>query len=124
MVNSNSEAELNIYENEFKNKDYKMTDIDRSKIMDIKINLFNKKIDELFNIYDNSNNFLETCKNFHSILKFIFSKLDILHYKCSDKCDCFKDLRKDIKNIYFELISDIDINYNELYLYLEMIELF
>jgi hypothetical protein len=124
MVNSNSEAELNIYENEFKNKDYKMTDIDRSKIMDIKINLFNKKIDELFNIYDNSNNFLETCKNFHSILKFIFSKLDILHYKCSDKCDCFKDLRKDIKNIYFELISDIDINYNELYLYLEIIELF
>jgi hypothetical protein len=124
MVNSNSEAELNIYENEFKNKDYKMTDIDRSKIMDIKINLLNKKIDELFNIYDNSNNFLETCKNFHSILKFIFSKLDILHYKCSDKCDCFKDLRKDIKNIYFELISDIDINYNELYLYLEMIELF
>ena len=124
MVNLNSEAELNIYENEFKNKDYKMTDIDRSKIMDIKINLFNKKIDELFNIYDNSNNFLETCKNFHSILKFIFSKLDILHYKCSDKCDCFKDLRKDIKNIYFEIISDIDINYNELYLYLEMIELF
>jgi len=124
MVNSNSEAELNIYENEFKNKDYKMTDIDRSKMMDIKINLFNKKIDELFNIYDNSNNFLETCKNFHLILKFIFSKLDILHYKCSDKCDCFKDLRKDIKNIYFELISDVDINYNELYLYLEMIELF
>ena len=124
MVNTNSEAELNIYENEFKNKDYKMTDIDISKIMDIKILLFNRKIDELFNIYDNSNNFLETCKNFHSILKFIFSKLDILHYKCSDKCDCFKDLRKDIKNIYFELISDIDINYNELYLYLDMIELF
>ncbi len=124
MVNTNSEAELNIYENEFKNKDYKMTDIDRSKMMDIKIKVFNKKIDELFNIYDNSNNFLETCKNFHSILKFIFSKLDILHYKCSDKCDCFKDLRKDIKNIYFELISDIDINYNELFLYLEMIELF
>ena len=124
MVNTNSEAELNIYENEFKNKDYKMTNIDRSKIMDIKILLFNRKIDELFNIYDNSNNFLETCKNFHSILKFIFSKLDILHYKCSDKCDCFKDLRKDIKNIYFELISDIDINYNELYLYLDMIELF
>jgi len=124
MVNTNSEAELNIYENEFKNKDYKMTDIDRSKMMDIKIKVFNKKIDELFNIYDNSNNFLETCKNFHSILKFIFSKLDILHYKCSDKCDCFKDLRKDIKNIYFELISNIDINYNELFLYLEMIELF
>jgi len=124
MVNLNSEAELNIYEAEFKNKDYKMTNIDRSKIMDIKISLFNKKIDELFNVYDNSNNFEETCKNFHSILKFIFSKLDILHYKCSDKCDCFKDLRKDIKNIYFELISDIDINYNELYLYLDMIELF
>jgi hypothetical protein len=124
MVNSNSEAELNMYENEFLNKYNQMTDIDRKKRMDIKIQLFNKKIDELYIIYDHSNNFIETCKNFHSILKFIFSKLDILHYKCTDKCDCFKDLRKDIKKTYFKLISDIDINYNELYLYLEIIELF